>query len=239
MKITFFGTSHGIPEKDRFCSSAAVTVNGFTYIIDAGVSLFSMLRHHDMPIENVRGVFITHNHGDHTTGLAEFIHMVGWAYRNMKQPSIFMPNRAAAFAIQTWTNMMENGHVPVEISVIEEGLIYEDENVKVSAIKTMHAEPSYAFVIEAEGKRVVFTGDLKRDMSDYPAIIFEEYCDAVVCECTHNRLSESADILNRSKTGFIIFNHVYPGRSQDEYDKYSPSAPFKTVIAKDDDVFEI
>ena len=36
MKISFLGTSHGITEKNQFCSSALVSTGGKHYLVDAG-----------------------------------------------------------------------------------------------------------------------------------------------------------------------------------------------------------
>ena len=39
MKITFLGTSHGVPAADRYCSCTMLEVNGAHYFIDAGAPL--------------------------------------------------------------------------------------------------------------------------------------------------------------------------------------------------------
>ena len=43
MKITFLGTSHGVPAADRYCSSAMIEVNGSVYLIDAGAPVIDLL----------------------------------------------------------------------------------------------------------------------------------------------------------------------------------------------------
>ena len=39
MKITFLGTSHGIPEADRVLSSAMIEVGDNIYLVDAGAPI--------------------------------------------------------------------------------------------------------------------------------------------------------------------------------------------------------
>ena len=69
MKITFLGTSHGITEKNQFCSSALVSTGGKHYLVDAGAPVLTLLKNHDIPLTDVAGVFITHSHHDHFMGL--------------------------------------------------------------------------------------------------------------------------------------------------------------------------
>ena len=238
MKICFLGTSHGVPEKERFCSCTAISINDSIYVIDAGVSLFSALRHNDLSPDNVKGIFLTHNHGDHSSGLAEYVDLISWSRKEVN-PAIFMPTREAADAMHAWVKLMDNGR-DIELSVTHEGVIFHDENVKVTAIRTLHANPSFAYMLEAEGKRIVFTGDIKRTMEDYPSVILNEHCDLVVCECAHVRVGESADILSKSNTDLMIFNHINPRHGYEQFDMLKEhGTPFKIILSNDSDVFEI
>ena len=62
MKITFLGTSHGITEKNQFCSSALISTGGKHYLVDAGAPVLTLLKNHDIPLTDVAGAFITHSH---------------------------------------------------------------------------------------------------------------------------------------------------------------------------------
>ena len=44
MKITFLGTSAGIPDPDRHCSSTMIEVGERVYIVDAGAPMVDCLR---------------------------------------------------------------------------------------------------------------------------------------------------------------------------------------------------
>ena len=73
MKITFLGTGSGVCENSRFCSAAAVTVKGVTYVIDAGAPISTLLQTKGIRLETVKALFITHNHGDHVGMIPAFI----------------------------------------------------------------------------------------------------------------------------------------------------------------------
>ena len=73
MKITFIGSSHGVPEPNRKCTCIMIEVGANVYFIDMGAPAIDELRTRGISIDAVKGVFITHMHGDHTDGLIQFI----------------------------------------------------------------------------------------------------------------------------------------------------------------------
>ena len=76
MKITFLGSSHGVPEPNRKCSCIMVEVEQNIYLIDIGTPAIDLLRRRGKSIDAVKGVFITHMHGDHTDGLIQFADLI-------------------------------------------------------------------------------------------------------------------------------------------------------------------
>lgn len=218
MKITFLGTGHGTAEKNRFCSSAAVTVKGATYLIDAGAPVSLLLQNHGIHPGKVRAAFITHNHLDHCYGLLEFaVSMSG--FHNRKAPNahaeIFIPSDPNFY------HQFLLGHdhtAQIDVKVYEEGLVYEDELIRVTAFRTAHCDFAYGFLVEAEGKRVVFTGDMSGDLHDYPTVLTETDVDVAVVESAHARYSNPkiADILGKTRTRHMLLNHYYDGCNSPE-----------------------
>jgi len=78
VKLTFLGTSHGIPEKNRFCTCNMLELGGDIYIFDAGAPLTELLTNRDIPYEKVRKLFITHCHLDHMNGMEMFLRLCKW-----------------------------------------------------------------------------------------------------------------------------------------------------------------
>jgi ribonuclease BN (tRNA processing enzyme) len=129
----------------------------------------------------------------------------------------------------------------IDMRVAKEGLIYEDENVKVTYFRTKHIEPrpSYSILIEAEGKKVLFTGDMSQWLAkeDFPKYALENETDLVVCEMAHFTPEQIKPYVDRLKTKHLCFNHVYPFDKFDainDMDK-SGSYDFPITIAHDDD----
>lgn len=214
MKITFLGTGHGFSEKNKFCSSAAVTVGKRHYLIDAGAPIMTLLQNHDMSFWDVGGIFITHTHSDHMFGLIDFTNQmeVFPHFKGVRIP-VFVPD---AERYMSMTQFLFGKHELHDHRLMyrvypAEGVIFDDGNLRVTAIPVQHIQNAHAFLLEAEGKRVVFTGDLKAGMPDYPAVITETDVDLVITEAAHTKLNkpEIIELLGKSRTKQLIISHRY------------------------------
>lgn len=246
MKITFLGTSHGFSEKGRFCSSAAVTVGKRHYLIDAGAPLPTLLLNHDISYWDIGGIFITHTHSDHMFGLVDFTQQmeVFPHFKGVRIP-VFVPDA------DRYMNMTQflfgkrelHDHRLMYRVYPANGVIFDDGNLRVTAIPVEHCPNAHAFLLEAEGKRVVFTGDLKAGMTDYPTVVTETDVDLVITEGAHTRLNkpEVIDILGKSRTKKLIVSHrnsINPDAIVAEL-AAALADKFPVVCANDNDVFEI
>lgn len=239
MKIHFIGTSDGYPSTERNCSCTVVTVNGVQYVIDAGISLYTALLHNGYQPGGVGAVFITHMHGDHSSGLVEFADHKKWGSgRTELTDNIFLPTVAGKLAMEALAEAMDSGP-DLNMKVYEEGLVFEDENVKVTAFRTEHGAATFGFLLEAEGKRVYFSGDMSRDIHDMPPFVYEEATDLIICESAHNCLPAIADKLNAMKTARLIINHLAPKHSFDEFDQCKPLMKKPFDMAFDGMVIEL
>ena len=63
MNVTLLGTSHGVPEPNRRCSCSMVEVSGRYYFIDMGMNAIDEIVTRQIPVDAVKGVFITQNVG--------------------------------------------------------------------------------------------------------------------------------------------------------------------------------
>ena len=258
MKITFLGTSHGITEKNQFCSSALVSTGGKPYLVDAGAPVLTLLKNHDIPLTDVSGVFITHSHHDHFMGLVTLTQQIN-EFHQFKDVSfpVFVPDeedyhRMFAFifgdpafhgrlAYTIYGGLTDPyGDRARRVSAV----IFDDGNLKVTAIPVDHYQNAHAFLLEAEGKRVVFTGDLMADMPDYPKVITESDVDLVVTEGAHTRLNkpEVMALLKSSRTKTLVITHRYdqvnPDGAVAELEAYTRDK-FETVLAFDGMVLDV
>ncbi|MBO4452632.1 MAG: ribonuclease Z [Clostridia bacterium] len=212
MKITFIGTSHGIPERDRKCSSAIIRIGDRSYFVDMGTQSIEWLRVNDVPVESVKAVFVTHMHGDHVNGLPSFLDLCNWFFTGA-EPKIFMPSKEGADALVGWVIALEKrAYRGIEVNTVTEGVIFDDGFLKVTAYRTQHCRNSFAYLLESDGKRVLFTGDLQSPAVDFPLKALEKRLDVLICESAHFDPNCYTELFKDHDVGSVYFNHIQPRR---------------------------
>lgn len=70
---------------------------------------------------------------------------------------------------------------------VSEGLMFDDGVLRITAYKTKHIDMSFGYLVEAEGKRVYFSGDMtsKEPCSDFPVEVLDQPLDLAICEGAH------------------------------------------------------
>lgn len=181
-RLITLGTAGGpLPRASRAQSSNLLIVNGALYLVDAGDGVLRRLVEAGANFKEVGEIFITHNHSDHMAGLATLM-AISWEYQRRKPINVYGPPGTAAvvqgaiayFAPNAEIRWAEGKRTPLaEIFVghdVAAGAIYEDANVKVTAIENTHfhlppgsppygKHKSYAYRFETPNRVVVFTGD--------------------------------------------------------------------------------
>lgn len=249
MKIKTLGTSHGDPTKTRFNSSNIISEEENFYIIDAGVPVNSLLIRENIELGKIKCIFITHTHDDHIGGLPSLIKsLIKYTIQN-QHTKIYLPENIVA-PLKMWLNSMHLGDFDKYISfhIVSEGLIYEDDAIKVSAYGTRHISSengyiTYGYLFENANKKMFYTGDLRPDFADFPIRAFETPVDLLVCECTHYAPESALPVFKTLQIKQLLFNHVGDAWADKcgelELMNYYKELPYPCYIAHDGDEFEI
>ncbi|CAJ0698005.1 MBL fold metallo-hydrolase [Ralstonia holmesii] len=176
------GTRGGpIPAKDRAQSSNLLIVNGTYYLVDAGDGVLRRVTQAGANFRQIGKVFITHGHDDHTAGLGALM-SVAWDFQRHDPIDVYGPPGTTALvkgAIQYFTvnaeiRWAEGRRTPLgDVFVghdVAPGLIYQDQNIKVTAVENTHFHipegspyygkyKSYAYRFQTPDRVIVFTGD--------------------------------------------------------------------------------
>ncbi len=243
MDIFFLGTCHGISEKDRFLTSMLLRTEKGSYFIDLGAPIAKILKQHNIPFRDVKTAFVTHMHSDHMMHLPEY---VGWCngWDQTEPRKLYLPEKEDIDSLKAWRYAMHSEEADSKglclMDYVRPGVFYDDGNVKVTSIPTKHLKrgKSFGYMFEGEGKKLLFTGDLRDEFDDYPEIALKDEFDAIVCELTHFEVETALPKFNASKTKKIIFNHVREDKlallkSVDDKIK------FEYVVTNDFDTVEI
>jgi len=209
MKIIFAGTSHGVPEKGAFCTSTFIEVDGKVYIIDGGAPVSELLLENGLAHKDVRSVFLTHKHCDHMAGLFEFATQISWYYLD-SHPKFFFPEQDAIDLVKQVVRFEVGDREQLDMNHYGDGFAYDDGTIQVSSRRTDHLANSFAFSVEANGKKVLFTGDMSYRFAEFERICNNESFDLVVCEGAHFDEQFDINILKNANTRRMLINHINP-----------------------------
>lgn len=242
IRINFLGTSHGYAEKNRFVSATLIEAGLHSYLIDAGAPVEALMINNDKKLEDLRGLFITHMHEDHIGCLSNVIDPLQ-RYRYNDKVTCFLPEKSGIDAFLDWMDALHNNRKKltdtVKFEAVSEGVFFENKDIKVTAIPTLHLEngkyPAFAYMVEAEGKRILFTGDMWIGFPEFAKVIGNREYDLIVCEMAHAELRDVWERIAQSKTKKLIFNHYNMPRMEG-WEEIFPKMPFDVQFAKDGNV---
>ncbi|MBO5007995.1 MAG: ribonuclease Z [Clostridia bacterium] len=244
MKLTFLGTSHGIPEKNRFCTCNMLEIGEDIYIFDVGAPLAELLTNRDVPYEKVKKLFITHCHLDHMNGLEMFLRLCKWHVTD-SQAEGYLPDKRVVDKLNEplQTVGQNNSNMHIKVRHYTEGVVYQDENLMVTAIPNKHLDTvggySFGFDVEVSGKHILFTGDLTHTMDDFPEIAFSKHYDLIVTECAHASVETLKEQLSRVKADMVVVNHIYPQSKIKEILALDGEYNFKLLVGNDNDEIKL
>jgi len=252
VKIITMGTSHGDHTRERFNSAVLLETENGNYLLDAGSPVTGSLARMEIKPQSLKTIFISHMHGDHVGDLPVLLKAL------MKYPvagqhtTLFLPEQGIDFALATWLTAI---HLKwpsplVDVRTVTEGSIYDDGFMAAEALATNHIKAldgkspgSFSFALNAENKRIVYTGDLNADFRDFPeALIVEKECDVLICETQHYDLDAALLRLAPLPIRMMIFTHIadsWHGDGEAMLKEKVSILPFKTYIAHDGDEFVI
>jgi len=242
-KLVLLGTGTPFADPNKSGPSLAIVVNNTSYIVDCGPGVVrraaeaSKLGFPSLEASQLKTLFITHLHSDHTIGLADIILTPAVLDRNAPI-SIYGPvgskkmtdDLMSAYKedISIRINGLEKGDAiayQVYTNEIKQGQIYKDSNLTVTAFNVQHGQwdNAFGFVFQTKDKKIVISGDctysenLIKYAKDCDILVHEVYSDAGLKKRTqrwqdyhstfHTSTYQLADIANQVKPKLLILNH--------------------------------
>ena len=130
---------------------------------------------------------------------------------------IYLPDLMGAEYIKGLVSALEGKPLDekrMRFHLMDENAVYEDEHIRITPFPTKHIDlglrPSFAYLVEAEGKKVIFTGDLSGGLKgdDFPQYALDHKIDLMILEMAHFTPEMAHPWLARCRAERILLNHV-------------------------------
>ena len=178
-KVVILGSGHPAPDPDRQGPALAILVNGSAYLVDAGSGIVRQATaaakngYPELKPPNLGRVFLTHLHSDHTLGLPDLL-LSSWVFGRSSPFELHGPKGSAVMIENIHNAWMEDitirttgfqkanqtGHL-TNVHEFSAGPIFEDDNIKVTAIAVPHGDwkQAFGFRFETADRVIVVSGD--------------------------------------------------------------------------------
>ncbi len=251
--VVLLGTGTPNAEPDRSGAAVAVIVNGTPYLVDAGPGVVrrAAAAHSKgldpLRVANLGHLFITHLHTDHTLGLPDLI-FTPWVLDRDRPLELYGPSGTASMVrhihaayeedVRTRLDGLEpaNPHgYEVNTHEIGPGLIYEDDNVRVTAFSVGHGawQQSFGYKFESSDRVVVISGDavpsesIVENCSGCDLLVHEVYSQAGFegrdstwqryHAASHTSSLQLAELASRARPKLLVLYHqLYWGVSDQD-----------------------
>ena len=262
-KLIVLGSGTPNPDPNRAGSAYAVVVNETPYLIDFGPGVIRRAaslsppwggKIEAMTVKNFEHAFLTHIHSDHSAGLADLL-LTPWIMGRDKKLNLYGPKGLEQMASSTLEAFEDDINYRIygtqpsnkigykfNFYLLNEGLIYEDENVSVEAFTVPHGsfDDAYGFRFTTEDKVIVFSGDtgpskiLEKFAAGADILVHEVYSNAGFLKKTkdwqvyhqghHTSTFEVGEIASRAKPKLLLLSHIlFWGSTTDEILKETQS----------------
>lgn len=268
-RLVLLGTGTPNTDINKFGPSTAIVVDDQPYIIDCGPGAVRRAVAAGIDVKKLNLLFVTHLHSDHTSGYPDFL--LTPAVLERKGPlKVFGPEgiqsmndhilKAYEKDMTVRINGEEHGSAAAyEVSVvtINPGIVYQDDKVKVTALKVNHGswDEAYGYKFETPDKTIVVSGDCTFSQNVIDAC---QNCDILVHEVFseeglskrpaqwqnyhskfHTSTSQLAEIANKSKPKLVVLTHelVWSSTPEKLLDEIKRTYSGRVVFGNDLDVF--
>jgi ribonuclease BN (tRNA processing enzyme) len=273
-KVVLLGTGNPNPDPEHSGCSVAIIANDTPYIVDFGPGLIrkaaEMSPRYGGDIEalsprKLKRAFLTHLHSDHTTGYPDLI-LTPWVMGRDEPLQVYGPE-----GLKNMTeNLLEAYEADIKYRLyglepandqgwrviakeIKEGLVYEDDNVKVEAFLVSHGSwpNAYGYRFTTPDKVIVISGDTAPSEN---LIKYAKGADILLHEVyykkgfdnkdefwkkyhskNHTSTFELAEIANEVKPGKFVLYHIlfWGAEDQDLTDEIKSKYDGKVLVGSD------
>jgi ribonuclease Z len=221
LRITLLGSGSGPPVRLRqFGASTLVEAGGTRLLFDCGRGATIRLTQAGIPIGSIDRVFLTHLHSDHVMQIPDLL-LAGWVGpTGRKTPlEVWGPagtrdmmsamEKAFAFDIHMRRDVDEKlpaAGIGVLSHDIHEGVVFDEDGVKVTAFLVDHGPvaPAFGYRVDYRGRSVALSGDTRASEN---LVKFAAGVDVLIHEAV-DPVAQRAASVNPALTERILAHHT-------------------------------
>ena len=278
-KVILLGTGNPNPSPDHSGPSVAIVVNDEPYIIDFGPGLIRRAAAlseryggaiKGLDVKKIKHAFLTHLHSDHTTGYPDLI-LTPWVMGRDEPLQVYGPegiNKMTKHILKAYEEDIKyrvyglqpannEGWRVISHEIRQEGVVYEDEHVKVEAFRVPHGSwpNAWGYRFTTPDKVIVISGDTapSEKIIEYAKgadiLVHEVYPQAKFNELdefwkayhskNHTSTYQLADIANAARPKLLVLYHMlfWGAEEEDFYNEIRERYKGKVVVGRDLDIF--
>ncbi len=267
VKVTLLGTGSPAPSAERLGPCTLVEAGNERLLFDAGRGCAIRAAQARVPWRELRQVFLTHLHADHTFALPD-LYLMGWIYgrtfplevrgpsgtKEMLTSMIHAIDLDIAGRLRSGMRLRQPPNYIV--TEIKPGVVYEHNGVKVTAFEVDHSiSPAFGYRIDVNGRSVVLSGDTRysetliRNAQGVDVLVHEVVygtpgltTEQQFIASSHTLPDKAAQVFAATKPKLAIYSHVimFGGASVDEVMTATQKAyPGRVEMGTDLTVIEI
>ncbi|URN95828.1 MAG: ribonuclease Z [Candidatus Pristimantibacillus lignocellulolyticus] len=206
MELYFLGTSAGMPIRGRNVTSIALRVsqyNGSFWMFDCGEGTQHQLLHTSLKLSRLNKLFITHLHGDHVYGLPGLL---------SSRSSLGGTDALHIYGPQGLHELLETNlrltethlNYPLHIVEINEGMLFEDDEVMVEAAKLDHRIDCFGYRIMEHERKGALNASWLAEMGVPAGPAYGQLKAGNDITLEDGRVIRSADAVGKPLPGHII-----------------------------------
>jgi ribonuclease Z len=202
VQLTFLGTSSGVPTRSRNVSALALRLpqRADLWLFDCGEGTQHQFLRSDLRVSQLRRIFVTHMHGDHTFGLMGLLASCGLA-GNPERIDIYGPRPLKDFLQACGIHSETHFSYPVKVHAVEPGLVFEDEEYIVTCAPLKHRVTAFGYRVQEKDRPGRFLLEKAQALNIPPGPVYKRLKAGETVTLEDGRVIDGGDLCGPKQPG--------------------------------------